>query len=116
MYLDSELSVFPTSGFPYESTTITPITSTKSADDDAAVSLTWLIPIVIGVVVVMLFLALGLFYCIRNLELCFLTRCPECCPCCVPEDERDENIPLHSAYGHYRESYRDDSYTINSKS
>ncbi|KAH3855893.1 uncharacterized protein LOC127871128 [Dreissena polymorpha] len=116
MYLDSEFSVSLTSGFPYESTTNSPITSTGRSDDDAAVSLTWLISIVIGVVVVMLFLALGLFYCIRNLELCFLTRCPECCPCCVPEDERDEYIHLNNAFDHYRDHYRDDSYTINSKS
>lgn len=94
-----------------EHLTTAAVSSTTPAPDDTddVIQLIWIIPSVLGVVAVIVLFALGLFYCIRGLELAFIRHCSSCCTCCpcCCEDatKRDEYIHLNETFDIYNESY-----------
>lgn len=83
--------------------------STPKPDDDDVIKLVWIIPTVLGVIAVLFILALGLFYCIRALELAFIRHCAPactCCACCVDQKQySDEYIHLNETFDIYQEKY-----------
>lgn len=88
------------------------VTSSTSAPgtDDETIKLVWIIPAVIAFVVILVLFALGVFYCIRGLELAFIHHCSPhctcCCACCYNDvTSRDEYIHLNETFDIYKEEY-----------
>lgn len=88
---------------------VTSSTPTPS-DNDETIKLVWIIPTVIAIIVILVLLALGLFYCIRALEVAFIRHCAPrfscCCACCLNDiTSRDEYIHLNETFDIYKEEY-----------
>ena len=84
--------------------------TTKPPIDDETVKLIWIIPSVLGIVAILVLFALGVFYCIRGLELCFIRHCSHhftcCCSRCYADRVyRDEYIHLNETFDSNKEDY-----------
>lgn len=89
---------------PLDVTSLSLQSSTDPSEDYGTSELVWIIPTIVAVIIFLFLLAVGLFYCIRNLELFTLRRNLCVCWCCK-RSEGEEYIHLNETFHIYCENY-----------